>query len=449
MRVSTASGAGFNIVTAQKNTAQTWKFVSKYGAGNGCVRFNEPLILQRTYEQGTTGVGNGYVRNNGGSVTGSKDYAEHFKFFPVALAVTPGKPTLHTVSERLMVRWTVPATSAPVAESYVGVQKVGETDWKYVDTSVGNTVVNTRAQVGAGVHGARTSVIIEGMAKNQHYQAAVTVRVGTVWGKWSLTSDSHHLVTTDHALSFQKTPVHYWVDDGCSSRDGLNDAPDADKYWDALMPVAGVRCCNSNGGGCATPVECPQTLTWDQANKLCTARNQRLCKRDELGACCNTGGGHRRRRCDSYPVWTSTTDVAWRDEQYWEQAWSRRPERDGDYCGRRRYMTFYNTGNSLEACKRKCASISNCYWMVFRATRHGGSRCGTSDGCNHWTRYRNSGNEGAHVGHDTTAYYYNRGEFHGHIHSVPVNLLQNSSASVEESVEESEDVQGTEEEEEF
>jgi hypothetical protein len=53
------------------------------------------------------------------------------------------------------------------------------------------------------------------------------------------------------------------------------------------------------------------------------------------------------------------------------------------------------------------------------------------------------------VGHDTTAYYYNRGEFHGHIHSVPVNLLQNSSASVEESVEESEDVQGTEEEEEF
>merc|ERR1719434_521885 len=98
-------------------------------------------------------------------------------------------------------------------------------------------------------------------------------------------------------------------------------------------------------------------------------------------------------------------------------------------------MTFHNTGNSLEACKRKCASISNCYWMMFRHTRHGSSRCGTSDGCNHWSRYRNSGNEGSHVGHDTTAYFYNRGEFHGHITSVPVNLLQNGTSSVVEDTE--------------
>jgi hypothetical protein len=314
MQTGTPAGRGFNIKTGVKNAAQTWKLVSKYGSGTGCVRFNEPLLIQSTHESGANGAGNGYIKNNGGSVTSNKDFAEHFKFFPLDMAPVPGKPTLHTVSERLMVRWTLPPCQFPIAETYVGVQEVGDTNWKYIDTSKGNRLDQTRAQVGAGVHPPATSALVEGIAKNKNYQAAVTVRVGAVWGKWSRTSDAYLFANKDDGLTFVKTPVHYWVDDGCHSRDGLNDAVDADKYWNALMPLAGARCCNSNGGGCATPVECPQTLTWDQANKICTGRSQRLCRRDELSSCCNTGGGHRRRRCDAYPVWTSTKDTDWKNE---------------------------------------------------------------------------------------------------------------------------------------
>jgi hypothetical protein len=78
-------------------------------------------------------------------------------------------------------------------------------------------------------------------------------------------------------------------------------------YHDASEQAAGARCCNDDGTSCSTPGSCPAQLTFAQASKLCTDEGKRLCTKSELlsDICCGTGGN-----CDSYAVWTSSSDQA-------------------------------------------------------------------------------------------------------------------------------------------
>ena len=75
--------------------------------------------------------------------------------------------------------------------------------------------------------------------------------------------------------------------------------------------VAGVRCCNSDGGGnCQTPLECPDGFaTYWQAVDICKAQGQRLCTHAEMASntCCGTGG-----ECDKQLNWVlSCSDSAY------------------------------------------------------------------------------------------------------------------------------------------
>ena len=93
----------------------------------------------------------------------------------------------------------------------------------------------------------------------------------------------------------------FWVDDGCTRSGTPHDGSFQYKPYEA-----GVRCCSNDGATCSTPLSCDNTkMSYVDAESKCFDDNRRLCSKADIlsDICCGTGGN-----CDSYEVWTSTTD---------------------------------------------------------------------------------------------------------------------------------------------
>ena len=49
-----------------------------------------------------------------------------------------------------------------------------------------------------------------------------------------------------------------------------------------------VRCCSINGTSCSSK-PCKRLKTYEEAEKICNTRGERLCQENEMNLCCKTG----------------------------------------------------------------------------------------------------------------------------------------------------------------